>query len=387
MAGRAFIIGGTGQIGRAVAAELLGRGWHVVIAARGGRLHPEDLLQQGAAFVAVDREEPDALAKAIGNGADAVIDTVAYDEGHARQLLAIQEDVGAFVVISSASVYRDRDGRTLDEAAETGFPNLPEPITESQPTLEPGPATYSTRKAALERTLLENAKRPVTILRPCAIYGLHSSHPREWWFVKRMLDGRPFIPLAYGGKSRFHTSAAVNIAALAATALEHQGSRILNAADAEAISVAEIGTLIAAHMRYGGRIAGLGADAPANAGLSPWSIPCPFILDTRAGRGLGLCASHDLSAGYRFGLRPARRTRHGRLGSGVPGLGELSLAAFRLCQRGQDQALMASPGRLRTAPSAATGRHALAGAHHTRNFFREEGRRVLNHMIAGANAR
>ncbi|MGK9171236.1 NAD-dependent epimerase/dehydratase family protein [Inquilinus limosus] len=284
---RAFIVGGTGQIGRAVAAELLGRGWRVTIAARGGRPRPEDLLRQGAEFVAVDRDEPGALAKAIGGGADAVIDTVAYDEGHARQWLAIEADVGAFVVISSASVYRDDGGRTLDEARDTGFPELPEPITEAQPTVAPGPATYSTRKVALERTLLDHARRPVTILRPCAIHGTHSVHPREWWFVKRMLDGRPFIPLAYEGKSRFHTSAVANIAALAATALDHPGSRILNAADPEALSVAEIGRLIAAHMRYGGRIIGLGPDAPGDVGLSPWSIPRPFIVDMRAAAALG----------------------------------------------------------------------------------------------------
>jgi nucleoside-diphosphate-sugar epimerase len=287
MVRRAFIVGGTGQIGRAVAAELLSRGWHVTIAARGGRLPPEHLLQQGAEFVGFDREEPGALAKAIGGGADAIIDTVAYDEGHARQLLGIEEDVGAFVVISSASVYRDREGRTLDEAGETGFPDLPEPIPETQPTVDPGPMTYSTRKVALERTFLDNARRPATILRPCAIYGPHSSHPREWWFVKRMLDGRPFIPLAYEGKSRFHVSAVANIAALAAIALEHSAVGILNAADPEAPSVAEIGALIAGHMRYEGRIVGIGADAPANVGLSPWSIPRPFILDMQAAATLG----------------------------------------------------------------------------------------------------
>lgn len=245
---------------------------------------PEDLLRCGAAFVALDREAPGALGKAVGRGADAIIDTVAYDEGHARQLLALEADVGAFVVISSASVYRDAGGRTLDEASQNGFPELPVPIGEDQPTVEPGPATYSTRKVALERTLLDGAGRPVTILRPAAIHGLHSSHPREWWFVKRMRDGRPFIPLAYEGRSRFHTTAAADIAALAATALEKPGSRILNIADPDALTVAEIGSLIAARMGYTGRIVALTSDA---IGLSPWSIPWPFVLATQAAVALG----------------------------------------------------------------------------------------------------
>ena len=44
-----------------------------------------------------------------------------------------------FVVISSSSVYRDEKGRTLDEAEKNGFPDLPEPIQETQPTVAPGP--------------------------------------------------------------------------------------------------------------------------------------------------------------------------------------------------------------------------------------------------------
>jgi nucleoside-diphosphate-sugar epimerase len=164
---------------------------------------------------------------------------------------------------------------------------LPEPVTEAQPTVAPGPATYSSRKIALEQTLLEGARRPVTILRPCAIHGIHSRHPREWWFVKRILDRRAWIPLALAGGSRFHTSAASNVAALAATALDHPGSRILNSADPDAVSVAEIGRLVAAHMGYAGRMVGLGPDAPGHVGRSPWSVPRPYILDTTAAAALG----------------------------------------------------------------------------------------------------
>jgi nucleoside-diphosphate-sugar epimerase len=290
MARHAFIVGATGQIGCAVAGELLDRGWQVTLAARGERARPDDLLRRGAAFVALDREEADALGKALGRGADAVIDTVAYDEGHARQLLALEADVGAFVVVSSASVYRGADGRTLDEARENGFPDLPVPITEAQPTVAPGPETYSTRKAALEQTLLDGARRPVTILRPCAIHGVPSSHPREWWFVKRMLDRRPFIPLAYEGKSRFHTTAAANIAGLVAVALDRPQSRVLNVADPDVLTAAEIGSLIAERMTYRGKIVPVtseDASSAATIGLSPWSIPRPFVLDVQAAAALG----------------------------------------------------------------------------------------------------
>jgi len=121
MARKALIIGGSGQIGRAVASRLMDQGWRVIA----GQRRPFDALP-GLETILVDREEKGSLARAVGCGVDALIDTVAYDEGHARQLLEIQGDVGAFVVISSGSVYRDADGRTLDEAAETGFPSSPD---------------------------------------------------------------------------------------------------------------------------------------------------------------------------------------------------------------------------------------------------------------------
>lgn len=290
MANRAFIIGGTGQIGRAIAAEFLDRGWEVVLGARGGRARPDDLLARGATLAVVDRELPGALTTALAGGADAVIDTVAFDDHHAAQLLALDADVGAFVVVSSASVYRDVSGRSLDEAGTKGFPDLPVPISETQPTIAPGPQSYSTRKAALERTMLDRSTRPVTILRPCAIHGLHSCHPREWWFVKRMLDQRPVIPLAYGGRSRFHTTAVANIGALVATVLAHseKESRILNIADPDVLTALDIGSLIAERMDYRGKILPLGPGGRTEGlGLSPWSIPGPLVLDTQAALALG----------------------------------------------------------------------------------------------------
>ncbi|MGQ4274827.1 NAD(P)H-binding protein [Terrihabitans sp. B22-R8] len=287
MAKHALIIGGTGQIGRAIAAELLDAGWQVTISARGRRAQPDDLTRLGARLMTIDRDQPGALAKAVGEGADAVIDVVAFDEAHARQLLEIQDAVGQFVVVSSSGVYRDHSGRSLDDAEVRGFPELPDPISETQPIVEPGPATYATRKAALERTLLDHSRKPVTILRPGAVHGTHSTHPREYWLVRRMQDGRPFIPLAFNGESRFHTSAAANIAALAKAVLDQPASRVLNVADPQAPSAFEIATLIAAHMNYRGEIIRLGANADPEIGRSPWSVPGPFVLDMRAAEALG----------------------------------------------------------------------------------------------------
>ena len=192
----AFIVGGTGQIGRAVAGDLLEHGWRVTVSHRGNRPVPSDLIERGVKVVIFDREKPGELGRVLASGADALIDTIAFHSGHAHQLIEVQDKVGTFVVISSSSVYRDALGRTLDEASENGFPELPVPISETQPTVDPGPTTYSTRKIALERTLFDDAARPVTVLRPGPIHGPGSRAPREWWFVKRILTvGRSYLSL------------------------------------------------------------------------------------------------------------------------------------------------------------------------------------------------
>jgi nucleoside-diphosphate-sugar epimerase len=287
MSGHAFILGGTGQIGRAVALDLLACSWDVTVSHRGIHAVPGELVEHGARIAVLDRDNPGDFARALGSGTDALIDTTAYDLGHACQLIAVQGNVGNFVVISSSSVYRDGLGRTLDEASQNGFPELPDPIPETHPTVDPGPKTYSTRKITLERHLLDESAAPVTILRPCAVCGLGSRHPREWWLVKRILDRRPAIPLAFRGISRFHTSSVANIAALTRVAVELPGHRVLNIADPLAPSIADI-AVIARHLGYDGNIAEVGEQSyPPAIGRTPWSVPRPFVLDCRAALDLG----------------------------------------------------------------------------------------------------
>ena len=285
----AVLLGGTGQIGRAVAAPLLDLGWTVTLAHRGSRQPPHELIERGARLANLDRDHSGTLAGVLGTGADLLVDAVAYGPEHASQLLEVQADVGALVVISSASVYRDEAGRTLDEASKNGFPVLPEPLGEDQPTVEPGPQTYSTRKVALERALLDGATVPVAVLRPAAIHGPGSSHPREWWIVKRMLDRRPVIPLAYRGRSRFHTTAAANIAAAVRTVGGLPGQRVLNVADPSALAVADIARLVGSHLGYTGRLLAIDDEPqyPPLLGRTPWSVQHPFVLDTSALHALG----------------------------------------------------------------------------------------------------
>lgn len=197
--------------------------------------------------------------------------------------------MGSVVAISSASVYADQHGRTLDEARDlASFPALPVPIPERQPTVEPGDATYSMRKVAMERALLEGPLA-TTIVRPCAIHGPGASSLREWHFVKRALDGRRVVLLADRGESRFHTTSVANLAELVLRAAERPGDRIVNCGDPDPPTVLEIERAIATSLGHDWievLVPQDGYSAPA--ADTPWSTPRPFVLDmTAAERNLG----------------------------------------------------------------------------------------------------
>src|SRR5262245_22058736 len=85
-------------------------------------------------LVHLDRNEEGALL--LANGFDLLVDVVPFELAHVEQLLEL--DVGSIVAVSSASVYADDSGRTLDEAeAADDFPEFQGPIAETQPTVEP----------------------------------------------------------------------------------------------------------------------------------------------------------------------------------------------------------------------------------------------------------
>jgi nucleoside-diphosphate-sugar epimerase len=139
VARRAFLLGGSGQTGRALVPRLQERGWEVVIGSRGERELPT-----GVEHVQVDRSDEFALRAALGAGADVLVDFVAFEREHGEQLLSLRDLVGSLVVLSSASVYTDSRGRSFDEAkTPEQFPDYPVPIRErNQPTVAPGDGNY-----------------------------------------------------------------------------------------------------------------------------------------------------------------------------------------------------------------------------------------------------
>jgi nucleoside-diphosphate-sugar epimerase len=274
---RALILGGTGQIGRAAAPALQRDGFEVTLASRTGTGIGD------FRSAVVDREDTAALL-AAANRFDLVVDTVAFTPAHAEQLLRI--DTGNLIVISTASVYADDAGRFLDIADERGFPEYPDPVTAEQPTVQGHEPGYSAEKAAMERVLLAGTT-PVSVLRPAAIHGPGSRAPRELYFVQRALDGRRTIPLAFDARSRFSTSATVNIAELIAFCARHPGTRALNAVDDETPTVGEMARTILDAMGSDADIVPLEGPPIDGVGGTPWSMPTPFVLSMQTARDLG----------------------------------------------------------------------------------------------------
>jgi nucleoside-diphosphate-sugar epimerase len=265
VAKRAFVLGGTGQTARALLPRLLGRGWDVVVASRGEREVPA-----GVEHVRVDRTDAEALRTALGGGVDVLIDFVAFEPEHADQLLALSDLVGSFVVLSSAAVYFPDD--------EAQWPKLPVPIHERQRTVRGGPSSYSTKKRAIEEALLAQDAVPATLIRAGAIHGPHSQWAREWHFVKRALDGRRVVVLAYRGESRFHTISVHNLAELVWLSAEHPGRRVLNAGDPAPPTLLEIERAAAGVLEH--KWTEVLIDAPVDGvGETVWTTPHPIVLD------------------------------------------------------------------------------------------------------------
>jgi nucleoside-diphosphate-sugar epimerase len=262
----------------AVAHALGSDGWGVTLAGKTERTAPE-----GFAYVALDRDTLGALD--VANGFDLVVDVIPFEAEHAEQDLAL--DVGALVAISSASVYADEQGRTLDEAQGVDdFPDFPVPIPETQRTVEPGDANYSTKKAKLERILLENGPVPAAIVRPCAIYGRGDRMAREWFFLKRALDRRPYVVMTNLGNSHFHTTASENIGELVRLLAAQPRTGAFNCGDPDPPTVLELERAISE--AAGHRFTELllpEAVARGEVGQTPWSVPKPLLVDMTKAEG------------------------------------------------------------------------------------------------------
>lgn len=292
---RAVLLAGTGAIGWATTRRLAAGGWEVVVTGRDPSHVPDGLTATGAQFVRADRDDPSTLPALLGAGADLVVDCACYTAAHAADLLAFLDNVTSTVMISTKAVYVDGNGRHSNSEDP---PRFESPIAESQSTLRPNDAPYNSpqgygpNKVAAEETLLASSY-PITVLRPSKVHGAWSRQPREWHFVRRVLDGRRAVLLARRGVGADHPSAALNIAALIATVADRPGRRVLNVADPDCPDGRTIASVIARHLGHTWSEVLLDDTAPEDLGDHPWNRVPPMVLDTGAAHQLGYVPEGD----------------------------------------------------------------------------------------------
>lgn len=158
---KVLILGGTAWLSRQVAADALSRGHEVTCAARG----ESGPVAEGARLVAVDRDDPDALAGlAEEDGWEVIID-VTRRPSHARAALAALGDLAEhWIYVSTVSVYADHATPHQDVHA---------------PTLDPAPADvdetdmghYGELKRACELAVTDALPDRSLIVRPGLVVG------------------------------------------------------------------------------------------------------------------------------------------------------------------------------------------------------------------------
>lgn len=297
----AIILGGTGLLGRATALQLAGSGWEVSVTGREPDRMPAALAEAGVRHLCSDRRDPAALAETLRAGADLLVDALCFTADDARALLPHLDDVGTTVMFSSKAVYVDADGRHINSPERPQFGG---PVDEDTATLEPAwdgryqsREGYGRNKVAAERVLLESG-HPVTVLRASKVHGVGAALPREWHFVRRVLDGRSTVLLAHGGRGYDHPTAAVNAAALVETVAALSGTRILNAADPEVPTGRDIARIVAETLGHRWDEVLVEGDAP---GWHPWDVVPGIELDLTAAAALG----YRPAGGYAQTVRPA----------------------------------------------------------------------------------
>lgn len=292
---RALILGGTGMIGRAIARRLLGEGWTVDVTGRDPARMPRDVANAGGRFTAASYQDPAELKAAYSGGADLLVDCICYTADDARRMLPFMADAGSSVMLSSKAVYVDDGGRHSNSDQPPRFAG---PVPETNPVMAPGDGDYNSRegyganKVAAERVLLDSGT-PVTVIRPSKVHGEGNARPREWVFVKRVLDRRATVFLAHRGAGVDHPTAAANIASLVELVAARPGTRVLNCADPDAPSVLEMSRIIAGHLGHEWDEVLIDGDSP---GQTPWDAIPPITLDMTAAAELGYVPAGDYAA-------------------------------------------------------------------------------------------
>lgn len=187
-----LIIGGTGFISGRLSEKLLLRGHKLTLLNR-GNTKTELRGKQNLSFVYGDRNDKRILSELVSKKKfDVVYDMIAYDEKDSQTAIDIfKNKIGRFIHCSTISVYMLQQDVRI-------------PVTEDQINLElmkefkrsPFGWDYGINKIKCENVLWKNhddKSFPMSMLRPTYVSGPKDPARRDWFWIDRIIDGKPLL--------------------------------------------------------------------------------------------------------------------------------------------------------------------------------------------------
>lgn len=182
-----LVLGGTRFVGRHIVEAFIAAGHRVTVFTRG---KADVKLPDSVTFLTGDRDAgPAGLADLEGRQWDTCVDVSGYQPGQVRASTELlQERVGRYVFISTASVYAEQN-RALITETDPLLPAFAGEVAEI--TFE----TYGSLKVACEALVERAFPNNFTILRPQLIAGPHDYTPRyAYWPDRAARGGQVLVP-------------------------------------------------------------------------------------------------------------------------------------------------------------------------------------------------
>lgn len=187
-----LIIGGTGFISSYLLRKLTQRG-HKIILFNRGRSHSIFSIPENVRIVTGDRNRKDDLKRLVQKDSfDVVYDMVAYTPQQSQLAVDIfKGKIGRFIHCSTVSVYmvswRVQCPITEDQDKEKLMDYFPR---------NPFGMDYGVNKRKCEQVLWEAHDLKdfsVSMLRPTYVSGPGDPTLRDWFWIERILDGKPLL--------------------------------------------------------------------------------------------------------------------------------------------------------------------------------------------------
>jgi nucleoside-diphosphate-sugar epimerase len=314
------VVGGTGPTGYALVELLLTAGDRVTIVHTGQH---EIAFSRPVEHVHCDPRSRGDLAAALGGREfDAAIST----SGRLREVVTVLSGrVGTLAAVTGLPGY-------VGWLAMPGRAGRPMPLRETDPPTRPlggGPGDGLTaRVLENERAVLEASARGAfraAILRYTMVYGPYAYVPFEWYFVRRVLDGRRRLALEADGLMLPQRGYAENLATAVLLTLDdpRADGQVYNVGDEQVLSVRAIADTVAGALGHEFDV--VSVPLAATPCRNPFSLRQNTLFDLGAIRGLGYRDTVPVEEATR---RAARWLAQNPVGRGSPEEASLGEHAF-----------------------------------------------------------